>query len=92
MKKTIAVYKRIGPHEYQVIEEMGAYHEESMEFVRLTEPLEAEFTQLDRGVTVNEEIESLREMQETVRAAAGMKLQEFEDKIKNLLAITHDDP
>lgn len=64
-------------------------YEDQEDFVRITEYVDIEFTELSAEVTVPKEIEFFEKARETVKVAAALEVEKINDKIQNLRALTH---
>ncbi len=86
----LAKYKHL-QHEYTTIDKSGWMDGADSGYVRLTEFVEVEFTDLPAEVTVPQEVAAL----EKAKEAAAVKYQgivsTIDDKISKLLAITHEE-
>lgn len=85
----IAIYKRTGDIEYEVVGEVLDWREESVDMVRLSQPVEVEFEMLPPEEVVPQEIEALQKLKAYEHAQYLRKAATIDDQISKLQAITH---
>jgi len=77
-------------HGYTTFDDADSWIEEHEGYVRITEPVEVEFTPCDRVTVTEQQVAALDSMIEAIRAAAGVKVNEIKDRKAKLLALTHE--
>ena len=86
----IANYKRIDDAgDWESIDEVSDYMDQSDRWVRLTEPLEVEFTHLPPEDTIQPQVDALNRVKKKEFARHLTVVAEIDEKIGKLQAITH---
>ena len=86
----IATYKRIDDvGDWECIEKVSDYMDQSDRWVRLTEPLEVEFTYLPPEDTIQPQVDALNRVKKKELARHLIVISEIDEKIGKLQAITH---
>ena len=83
----IAQYKRIGDYEYETVHEVSEYYESGTDFVRISHPVNVDFTPLPHDAVVPKEIASLEASKEEIRVSYLQAIGAIDEKISKLLAI-----
>jgi hypothetical protein len=85
----IAIYREV-KHRFENVHECAPWMEEpGSRYVRLSEPVEVEFTPRQDTDVLKEAVESLKTEIQRVRAEAQKEVENLEEEIQKLLAITH---
>ena len=85
----IALYSSYGSN-YTRPQEADEFYEENSSYVRTTEIVEVEFTELDHATVVLAQVARVDHEIEDTRADLTRKIQDLEDERSKLLAITHE--
>jgi len=87
----IATYKRIDDvGGWECIEEVRDFMEDSDRWVRITEPVEVEFTMLPPENTVQKQVDGLNKQKEKARIKHLREMGVLDEKISKLQAITYE--
>lgn len=85
----IAIYKLFSSEH---IAEVTEWRETDKDYVRLSEPVDVEFTRLPPEVTVPAELAQLDAAETELRNKFNQRLAELLDRRAKLLALTHETP
>jgi hypothetical protein len=87
MKKSVAIFRN--SRGWDVVFEGDAF-EDSVDYTRISDIIEVEFTERDPAERVPAEIASLNAAKEVAREEWLAKESELDERIRNLSALTHD--